>query len=185
MIEEHAGAAVHLRNDDALGAVDDERAVLGHERHVAHVDVLFLDVADRARARILIDIPDHQSQGDLQRCGEGDAALLALVNIVFGLFKLVAHELELGAVREILDREDRLQDFLNADILARFRGNAHLQEKVIRTLLHLDEVRHRSNLGNPSEALADALATREGLCHACLSMLVRRVPPLRAAAPHS
>ena len=29
----------------------------GHQRHVAHVDVLFLDVADRARAGVLVDIP--------------------------------------------------------------------------------------------------------------------------------
>src|SRR3546814_3114397 len=36
MVEEHAGAAVHLRDDDALGAVDHEGAVTGHERHVAH-----------------------------------------------------------------------------------------------------------------------------------------------------
>ena len=46
VVEEHAGAAVHLRDDDALGAVDDEGAVVGHERHVAHVDVLLLDVLD-------------------------------------------------------------------------------------------------------------------------------------------
>ena len=53
MIEEHAGRTVHLRNDHALGTVDDERAVLRHERHVAHVDVLLLDVLDRLRARSL------------------------------------------------------------------------------------------------------------------------------------
>ena len=47
VIEEHAGRAMHLRDDDALGAVDDERAVVGHERDVAHVDILLLDVLDR------------------------------------------------------------------------------------------------------------------------------------------
>src|SRR6185295_13379326 len=31
VIEEHAGRTVHLRDDDALGAVDDEGAVVGHE----------------------------------------------------------------------------------------------------------------------------------------------------------
>ena len=46
VVEEHARAAVHLRDDDALGAVDDEGAVVRHERHVAHVDILLLDVAD-------------------------------------------------------------------------------------------------------------------------------------------
>jgi hypothetical protein len=37
MIEQHARRTVHLADDDALGAVDDEGAVLRHERHVAHV----------------------------------------------------------------------------------------------------------------------------------------------------
>src|SRR3546814_8590546 len=38
VVEEHARAAVHLADADALGAVDDEGALVGHERHVAHVD---------------------------------------------------------------------------------------------------------------------------------------------------
>ena len=46
VVEEDAGAAVHLGDDDALGAVDDESAVVRHQGHVAHVDVLLLDVAD-------------------------------------------------------------------------------------------------------------------------------------------
>ena len=46
VIEEHARRAMHLRDDDALGAVDDERAVHRHQRHVAHIDVLLLDVLD-------------------------------------------------------------------------------------------------------------------------------------------
>src|SRR3546814_15581530 len=65
MVEEHAGAAVHLRDDDALGAVDHEGAVEGHERHVAHVDVLLLDVADRARAGLLVADPPQQAAGHL------------------------------------------------------------------------------------------------------------------------
>ena len=62
VIEKDAWAAVHLRDDDALGAVDHEGAVLGHERHIAHVDVLFFDVADRARARVLVHLPDDEPQ---------------------------------------------------------------------------------------------------------------------------
>ena len=33
VVEEHARRTMQLRDDDALGAVDDEGAVLGHERH--------------------------------------------------------------------------------------------------------------------------------------------------------
>src|SRR5690349_12922823 len=46
VIEEHARASVQLRDDDALGAVDDERAVLGHQRHLAEIDLLLADVLD-------------------------------------------------------------------------------------------------------------------------------------------
>ena len=51
------GRADELRHDDALGAVDDERALLGHHREVAHEDRLLLDLArvafmNRARTKI-------------------------------------------------------------------------------------------------------------------------------------
>src|SRR3546814_9769508 len=114
MVEEHAGAAVHLRDDDALGAVDHEGAVTGHERHVAHVDVLLLDVADRARAGVLVDVPHHQAQRHLERRGEGHAALLALLDVVLRLFQLIAHELQLRPLREVADREDGGENLLQA-----------------------------------------------------------------------
>ena len=53
VIEEHARRAVQLADDDALGAVDDERAGVGHQRDLAEVDLLLLDVADRLRRRSL------------------------------------------------------------------------------------------------------------------------------------
>ena len=52
VIEEDAGAAVELADDDALGAVDDERTGLGHQRDLAEVDLLLLDVADDALAAL-------------------------------------------------------------------------------------------------------------------------------------
>ena len=56
MVEQHARRTVHLADDDALGAVDDEGAVLRHERHVAHVDVLLLDIDDRLGLGVGIDL---------------------------------------------------------------------------------------------------------------------------------
>ncbi len=166
VIEEHAGAAVHLRDDDPLGAVDDEGAVLGHQRHVAHVDILLLDVADRARPGILVDVPDDQAQGDLQGCGKGDAALLALIDIVFRRLEFVAHEFELRALGEIPDRKDRSEDLLQADIGALFGAFAHLQKVIVGALLDLDQVRHRRDLGDATKAPADALLAAQGYCHA-------------------
>jgi hypothetical protein len=52
VVEEDARGAVQLRHHDALGAVDDERAGLGHQRDLAEVDLLLLDVADDALAAV-------------------------------------------------------------------------------------------------------------------------------------
>ena len=89
VIEEGARRAVHLGNDHAFGAVDDEGAVLGHQRNVAHVNVLFLDVLDRFGAGLLVHIEHDQAQRDLERRGVGHRALLALLDVVFRLFEVI------------------------------------------------------------------------------------------------
>src|SRR5271165_2860207 len=165
MVKEHPRAAVHLRNDDPLGAIDDEGSVLRHQRHIAHIDVLLLDIADRARACILVDIPDDETECYLERGRKSNAALLTLIDIVFRGFELVAHKFELRPFRKIADREHRFKDFLKSDIRTLFRKHAHLQEMIVRTLLDFDQVRHRRDLGNASEALADAFLTRKGNSH--------------------
>ena len=84
-LEEHAGRAVQLRNDDALGAVDDEGAVVGHQRNFAEEDFLLLDVADGLVAGLGILVENGQPDGDLERSGVGHAALFALGHVVFQL----------------------------------------------------------------------------------------------------
>src|SRR5690606_36514754 len=103
MVEEDARRAVHLGNDYALGTVDDEGAVVGHERHVAHVNVLLLDVADRLRTGVLVDIEHDQSQRHLERRGEGQIPLPTLVNIKFRRFELILDEFEHSRASEILN----------------------------------------------------------------------------------
>jgi hypothetical protein len=76
---------VQLADDDALGAVDDEGAVLGHQRNVAVENFLLLDVADGFRAGVRILVVNGQADGDLERRGVGHAALLALVHVVLQL----------------------------------------------------------------------------------------------------
>src|SRR6202158_2222364 len=76
---------MELADDDALGAVDDERAVLGHQRDVAEVDLLLLDVADGLDAGLRVLVPDHEADRHLQRHGVGHAALLTLVDVVLQL----------------------------------------------------------------------------------------------------
>ena len=82
---EHAGRTVQLADDDALGAVDDEGAVIGHQRNIAEENFLFLDVADVFRAGVGILVVNGQTDGDLERRGIGHAALLALVHVVLEL----------------------------------------------------------------------------------------------------
>ena len=58
VLEEHPGRAVQLGHDHALGAVDDERAGGGHERDLAHVDLLLLDFLHGRLGRL----PVHDGQ---------------------------------------------------------------------------------------------------------------------------
>ena len=217
-VEERARRAVQLRDDDALGAVDDERAVVGHQRDVAEVDLLLLDVADGLDAGLGVLVPDDETDGDLERHGVGHAALLALVDVVLELHpdrvaadvadvaaRLVRHaaaraehlvvavrignerraavlarlaqvvqarqlaalalpvadrildELERRVLAEVADREDGLEDGLQAGILPFRREAVHLQEPLVRLPLNLDEVRDRNRRLDFREVLAFAV----------------------------
>ena len=128
MVEEGAGRTVHLGDDDALGAVDHEGAVFRHQRHVAHVDVLLLDVANVAILDILVDVEDDETQGHLERRRIGHAPLLAFLDIVFRRLELITHVVKFGVVRKILDREYGFQDRLNALVQPLIRRHVHLQK---------------------------------------------------------
>ena len=160
VVEEHAGRAVQLRDDDALGAVDDERARVGHQRDLAEVDLLLLHVADRLDAGLLVDVPHDEADDDLDRRGERHAAGAALVDVVLGLLEVVRDELERRGLGEVLDREDALEHALQADVLALVERDVDLEELVVATLLDVDQVRD----------LDDLLELREGL--ACPEVLL-------------
>ena len=80
VFEEHARRTVQLRNDHALGAVDDERAGGGHERNFAHVDFLLLHFLDHWLGRRFL-VEHHQAHLGAQRRREGQAALLAFFDV--------------------------------------------------------------------------------------------------------
>src|SRR6516164_1077855 len=170
VIEEHAGRAMHLRDDDALGAVDDEGAVIGHERDVAHVDILLFDVFDRFGAGFLIGIKYDEPQCDLERRGIGHAALSALINVVFRRLEFVFDEFQHRRVGEIRNREDRLEDGLEAFIGPAASRLLYQQELVVGRLLNLNEVRHLRDFLDFSEKLSYALPTDKRLRHHILSL---------------
>ena len=125
----HAGEvdtrrAHQLRNHHALGAVDDESALLGHERQVAQEEVLLLDLAG---------LEDRQRGADTQRSAVRRVALTAFALCVLGVLQPILAELQLHpGAGEVGDRRDFREQF----------GETISQEPLIRLPRHLDEMRH-------------------------------------------
>src|SRR5262249_8583082 len=107
---------MELGDDYPLGSVDHEGSVRRHQRDFAEVDLLFLDVLDRAAT--LLDIPDNQLNLDLDGRGIGHPALMAFLDIVLGFTELVADELERRGLVEVFDRKNRLEYRLQPDFTA-------------------------------------------------------------------
>src|SRR5437868_106389 len=74
-----------MADDHALGTVDDESSVLGHQRHVTERYFLFLDIANGTVAGFGILLVDGQAHCDLERGRVGHATLLALAHVIFQL----------------------------------------------------------------------------------------------------
>jgi hypothetical protein len=92
-----ARAPDELRDDHALGAVDDERAPLGHHREVAHEDRLLADLA-----RLLVDEADRHRERGLV----GQVLLAALLDGDRGVTELVLAELHRERAGVVLDGRD-------------------------------------------------------------------------------
>ena len=86
-----------LRDDHALGAVDDERAPVGHHGEVAHEDPLLADLA-----RLRVDEADGHRQRRLVR----QVLLTALLDRELRLPELVLAELDGERAGVVLDRRD-------------------------------------------------------------------------------
>ncbi len=165
VIEEHAGRTVHLRDDDALGAIDDEGAVHGHEGHVAHIDILLLDVLDRFGAGVRVHIEHDQAQGHLERGGEGHAALAAFVHVIFRGLEFIFDEFEQGRAGKIRNREDRFEHGLQSLVGAPALGLLHHEELIVGSLLHFDQIGHDRDFADMTEEFADTLPAGERLRH--------------------
>ena len=137
-LEDDAGRTDELRHDDALRAVDDEGALVGHLREVAHEDDLLLDLAGVA----VREDGTHE-----HRCREGHLLLAALglgelrpgAEVLVGGVEL---ELELQVTGVVGDRRDvteRLGETLGHEPLERLT----LDSDEIGKLQLLDEVRER------------------------------------------
>jgi hypothetical protein len=83
--EKHARRAVQLADNHALRAVDDERAVVRHQRNFTEEHFLLFDVPYALLLRFGILRIHGQPDGDLEGRRIGHAALLALLHVVLEL----------------------------------------------------------------------------------------------------
>src|SRR4029453_11379545 len=165
VVEEHAGRALQVADDRALGAVDDERALVGHERQLAQVHFLAPLLADRLGLGFLVVIEDDEPQRDLQRDREGHPAVVAFLDRVLRLTEVVRVELEQRVVVVVGNREHRFKHPLQAGLLAPLRRDVLLQEVLVGPLLYLDQIRDLDDRRDLAEILATAVPTLNGSCH--------------------
>src|SRR6267142_2460128 len=163
VLEEHPRRAVQLRDDDALGAVDDEGPGGRHERDLAHVDLLLLHFLGGRLGRLLVH--DHQAHLGAQRARVGEAALLALLHVERRLAERVADELEPRVLGMADDREDRGERRLQALVLAALGRHVRLEERGVGLELGRDEERHLLHDRPLREALADAFTLGQRIGH--------------------
>jgi hypothetical protein len=147
---------VQLAHHDALGTVDDEGAVLGHQRDFTEVDLLLLDVAHQTVAAVTTAVVDDQLDRDLDRRGEGHPALATLVDVVLRLLERVVDEDQLARAIEITNRKDATEDALQAHVLPHTRLDVRLQELLVGLHLNVDEVRNIDDAIDLSEALSNS-----------------------------
>ncbi len=176
VVEEHARRTVQLRHDDALGTVDDEGAVVGHQRDFAQIDLLLLHVLDRLGRRFAV--VDDQTHGDAQRCTVAHATLAALALVKHRVTQLVTDVFQ-GSIAAVAgNREHRLQRSMQAVVGALGRVDVFLQEFAIRIHLDGEQERHFEDRALLAEIFADALffGVRIGR-HEVFHLVVRAVRP--------
>ena len=126
--EINTGRADNLRDDHALGTVDDEGAAVCHHREISHKDFLFLDLFG-----LLVAETDTDLQGTGIRCV---ARLALLFRVLWCVIHGVVDEAQLQVAGIVRDGIHILENFLQAGV----------QEPLIRALLNLQQVRHVHDL---------------------------------------
>ena len=160
VLEEHTRRTVQLRDNDALSAVDHEGTVDGHEREFAHVDFLLLHLFhDRLGRRLLVE--NHQAHLGAQRRSEGQAALLAFLDVERRVTQYIGEEFEARKAIVRNDRENRSECRLQAFVLARRRTDFGLKEAGVGIELSSKQERDIVNVSALRERLADALLLSE------------------------
>ena len=129
----HVGTrgAHELRDDDPLGAVDDERAALRHPREIAHEHGLLADLAGLA---VL------ERDGHVQRARVGDVLLAALRDRVRRLVELEIAEDDREVAGVVLDRRDVVDRLPKQSLL-------RVGQRRERATLDIDQIWNVNGLG--------------------------------------
>ncbi len=131
--EVHAGRAVELADDDALGTVDDEFTPADHDGDFAEVDGVFHHLI-----LVLADQADLNPEGH----AEGEAQGAALIGGIARLGQIVADVFQLEILVVALDGEDLAKEGFQAIVLALVRLHLFLEEPLIGLDLDVDQVRN-------------------------------------------
>src|SRR5207237_3222936 len=115
-----------------------------HQGQVTEVDLLTALLPDGPGLRLLVMVEHDEAERDFQGDREGHATVVALLDRVLRIAEVVRVELEQGVVVVVGDRKDRLEHRLEPDLLTVVRRSVLLEERLVRPLLHLDEVQKRS-----------------------------------------
>jgi len=147
--EERAGRPVQLAHHDALRSVDDKGPGLGHERKVADIDLLLLDILDPFRGGLLILFEKHEARLDLERRGVGGSPLQAFPESVLRVTERVPEVVDHCGLVEVVNGIHALECRLQPDVLALVRRELPLEKQIVGPLLDLDQVGNLEDGGNP------------------------------------
>ncbi len=140
--EVHAGAAVQLADDDALGPVDDELPAAHHDRHFADVDGLFED---------FLFVFALEAAVDAQRQPVGQPKVAAFLGFVARLAELVV---VIGQRHRLVvadDGEDFPQEAFEALLFSLFGFDVLLKEPIVADGLEIDQRRDRGVIADLAE----------------------------------
>jgi len=162
VLEEHAGGAVELGNDDPLSTVDDKGASSGHERNFAHVHFLLLHFLHGVGS---FPIHDDQPYPGAQGGGEGQATLLTFLDVKGRLGQLIADELQTRISRMGNDGENGAESSLKALIATLGSRQFRLQKGRVRLQLSGQQEGHVEHACTLGKTLADAFFLGVGVGH--------------------
>ena len=166
VLEKHARAAVQLRNNHALGAVDDEGTFVRHQGHFAHVDFLLFNIFDDfGLAGGSLAVINDELHARAHGRSIGERAYLAFAHVKRRFAKLVFQEFHFHKTIVRDDGEGGFKRRLQPLVLTLARRRVGLQKILVGIALHLQQVGHFQHAFARAKALADAFAFGKAVSH--------------------